>query len=103
MDELRRVGRGEAVSEPTLAEVRRRIDEVDERILDIIDQRFHLVTLAQAAKKREGIESPIDPGREDVIVQRAMRRASLLNAAEMRGLITAILSTCRRAVYAGPW
>lgn len=90
------------MSEPTLAEVRARIDEVDGRILDLVDERFHLVTLAAAAKSREGVAERVDPDREDEIVRRALRRASLLGENEVRGLFAAILATCRRAVFSAP-
>jgi chorismate mutase-like protein len=58
---------------PSLDDLRRRIDEIDDRLHDLLMERAGMVQAIGAAKQRDG--SPVfRPGREAAILRRLMRR-----------------------------
>lgn len=63
-------------SNPALAEMRRRIDAVDDRLLDLLADRARLMDEVRAAKSAEGGGDPrlARPGREQEILRRLVAR-----------------------------
>ncbi len=61
---------------PALAELRRRIDAVDDRLLDLLAERARLMDDVRAAKAAEGGTDPrlARPGREQAILRRLVAR-----------------------------
>jgi len=67
---------GEATMPPTpsdLAELRRRLDEIDDRLHDLLIERAEIVS-AVAASKKEGNLPAFQPGREAQIIRRLVDR-----------------------------
>lgn len=62
-----------ATSPSTLDELRRRIDEIDDRLHDLIMQRAEIVETIAGAKKRDGVGT-LRPGREASILRRLVAR-----------------------------
>jgi chorismate mutase len=58
---------------PDLEELRRRIDEIDDRLQDLLIERFEIV-MRVAAEKRDGTLSPYQPAREAAIIRRLVVR-----------------------------
>jgi len=56
-----------------LGELRRRIDEIDDRLQELLIERFETV-LRVAAQKRDGSVSPYQPAREAQIIRRLIAR-----------------------------
>lgn len=63
-------------SNPALADLRRRIDAVDDRLLDLLGERARLMDEVRAAKSSEGKADPTlaRPGREQAILRRLVAR-----------------------------
>lgn len=61
---------------PALADLRRRIDAVDDRLLDMLGERARLMDEVRAAKAAEGDSEPrlARPGREQAILRRLTAR-----------------------------
>lgn len=57
------------MSEPDLDELRRQIDQVDSRLLELIHERVRLVLLVGAYKARHGL-AVYDPERERRLLER---------------------------------
>jgi chorismate mutase len=57
------------VSDPELDELRRAIDSIDARLLELIEERIRLVLEVGAHKKRRGI-AVYDPDRERRLLER---------------------------------
>lgn len=62
-------------SKPSLADLRRRIDEVDDQIHDLLMRRAEIVE-AIGERKKDGQVPAFQPGREAVILRRLMARHS---------------------------
>jgi chorismate mutase len=80
---------------PSLDDVRRGIDAIDDAILDLIEQRFQLVEQVKAAKTVEASPwpSPLRPAREMMILKRLLAKRSAALAPELlvrlwRGMVT---------------
>lgn len=58
---------------PSLDELRRRIDEVDDAMHDLLMQRTRLVEGVAALKRREGLPA-LRPAREALLIRRLLRR-----------------------------
>src|SRR5215471_11069342 len=58
---------------PNLSELRRRLDEIDDKLQDLLIERAEIVS-AVAASKREGNLSAFQPGREAEIIRRLVDR-----------------------------
>ena len=76
--------------------IRARIDEVDERLVRLIDQRAALVREAAALKAARGAPL-LDPAREEAILRRAAALAALPEPA-VRAAFTGILDACKLAI-----
>lgn len=73
---------GERMPEPSttssvipLGDVRRRIDDVDERLLELLAQRAELVAHVAEAKREKGIGT-VDPERENAVLKRLLDRGA---------------------------
>ncbi len=88
-----------------LEAVRRRIDEVDDRLADLLDERA-LLTAAAQQLKRVGGHAGRDPDREAQIVARMVQRAPDLGEVAltriMHTVITATLDAVRQRPDAAP-
>jgi chorismate mutase len=58
---------------PSLDDLRRRIDEIDDRLHDLVIERAEVVAAIAASKKEEGV-AMIRPGREALILRRLVAR-----------------------------
>ena len=58
---------------PNLAELRRRLDEIDDKLQDLLIERAEIVSIV-AASKREGNLAAFQPGREAQIIRRLVDR-----------------------------
>src|SRR5215813_10490786 len=56
-----------------LAELRRRLDEIDDRLQDLLIERTEIISIV-AANKREGNLAAFQPGREAQIIRRLVDR-----------------------------
>jgi len=90
-----------------LKELRKEIDEIDKRILDLLDERGRLVVKIGKIKRRAGIES-FSPEREKEIFEMLEKRKGFLSTEALRAIYREILSSCRRlerpirVCYLGP-
>ena len=57
-----------------LEELRRRIDEIDDRLLDLFIERIEIVSQVAAYKNSSGAVAPHQPAREAEIVRRLIER-----------------------------
>jgi chorismate mutase/prephenate dehydratase len=62
-----------ATRPPNLDELRRRVDEIDDRLHDLIMQRAEVIEEIAGTKKRDGIAT-MRPGREAMILRRLVAR-----------------------------
>jgi chorismate mutase len=62
-----------SVTTPDLEALRRRLDEIDDRLQDLLIQRAEIVTIVQASKK-EGNLPALQPAREAKIIRRLVGR-----------------------------
>lgn len=88
---------GAADGSPDLRALRRRIDELDERILELLDERCRTARLVGAAK--EGAGRPVvDHPREAKVVRRAGRRAreAELDEETVRRIYWGVVELARR-------
>ncbi|MCO5167167.1 MAG: chorismate mutase [Planctomycetes bacterium] len=84
-----------------LEDLRAEVDEVDARLLSLLERRARLAQAIGALKRDAGAPGPVrvDPAREaEVVARLAARAAPPLDAAAVRRLWTAILGECRRLV-----
>ena len=81
--------------------LRAEIDEVDDRLLELLARRARLAHAIGEVKRDAGL-ALVDPRREDVIKDRLAARAgpatAPLDASAVRRLWTAVLHECRRVV-----
>lgn len=78
-----------------LAELRGRIDALDEAVVALVAERAAVVDQIAALKAAEGVELR-DPGREQQIVDRLVAaRPPRLAPAGVEGLARAVLRACR--------
>lgn len=88
--------------EPTLEDLRTRIDQVDRELLTALARRAELARAVARMKRLGGIPA-VDPAREAVIVRTAVGRARPLRIPdeEVRDLAWRTLALCRRAQEGG--
>jgi chorismate mutase len=74
-----------AAEDAALDEIRREIDAIDDRLLDLLTRRFEAVGRVGAAKSHNGgnAASPIRPAREATILRRLLNRADSPVPAEL--------------------
>jgi chorismate mutase / prephenate dehydratase len=82
----------------TIDDIRRRIDAVDERILDLLEDRAKLAADAAAAKREAG-QALYDPEREQRVIAHvealhAARKAPHFPGASLRPVFREIISAC---------
>jgi chorismate mutase len=84
-----------------LDDVRRRIEEIDRRIIAALAERLQLARSAAAAKRAAGAPT-LDPPREAAVVRRAadLAREHDLPAEEVRTIFWHVIGLCRRAQVA---
>jgi chorismate mutase/prephenate dehydratase len=88
--------------------IRRRIDRIDEQLVDLLNRRARLA-LAAAAQKRQHRSAIYDPGRESGVLARVARHnGGPLAGASLRAIFREIISASRglevrlRVSYLGP-
>ena len=95
---------------PDLEELRRRIDEIDDRLQDLLIERMEIVSRVADSKQRSGGVAPHQPAREAEILRRLVARNSgALPAASLVRIWRELLAATTRmqgaftiAVYAPP-
>lgn len=99
--------------QPTIPDLRHRIDEIDTEILDLLNRRAGLALEIGALKSQAGTKEPkrpiYVPEREKAVLARlAERNKGPLDAAAVRSIYREIISACRalektlRVAYYGP-
>lgn len=81
----------------TLADYRRQIDALDDRLIALLAERFHIIRAVAALKAREGLPAVI-PARIDEVLNRCAAQAETagLSPAFVRALYQAIIAeACR--------
>lgn len=79
-----------------LEELRKSIDNIDERMLELLKERVALVDDIYAAKKEEGIRESFDSDREVTLLKSLRKQAeNRLSSAEVDAVFLQILSICR--------
>jgi len=86
------------VTPERLAELRSKIDNVDERLMNLLEERWCLVS-AVAKEKRAAHLPPLDDAREEEIVERFAQRARHVPRADAKGFALSVLSACRKAIF----
>ena len=80
----------------TLQQLRRQIDDVDRRILPLLNRRARLALRVGALKQRQGLK-PFDPARERAILRRlSAANPGPLSASALRAIYREILRQARR-------
>lgn len=80
-----------------LDDLRAEIDEIDDRIVDLLDQRVAKAALVGAAKMAAGLSQVFVPEREAVILQRLGRKPlKNIKAKELEKIYRQIFSVCRK-------
>lgn len=78
-----------------IEELRDAIDEIDEKILNLINQRLLLAAQIGRLKKQSGLEI-VDSGREKIILGRLLERnAGPLQENALHQIFTAIMAAAR--------
>ena len=81
---------------PDLKKKRKKIDQVDRRLLSLLNRRVRLVMQAIAIKKRTGEKMRI-PGREQEILEELiLKNKGPLREQELKRVFRAIIGMCRR-------
>ncbi|MBV9950224.1 MAG: chorismate mutase, partial [Myxococcales bacterium] len=91
----------------SLDDLRKRIDDVDDRILKLLDERASVV--AEVARvKREANLPTYDPERERLVLDRLASRAGPFPASAIRAVYREVMSACLaleqpiKVAYLGP-
>lgn len=83
-------------ADPDLAELRRAIDALDERILELVAERVRLVVAVGDVKRQKGL-GVYDPERERLILDRLCALATQpLDAATVRRIFERLIDESRR-------
>lgn len=89
----------------SIEEIRKKIDEIDEKILDLLTQRAQLAKEISKFKKGE----VLDPAREETVIRRLLSlNKGLISSEDIAFLFREIISICRklekplRVAYWGP-
>jgi chorismate mutase len=85
-------------TQETLEQLRRDIEEVDLRLVELIAQRVRLARQVGQLKRAAGLPT-LDPAREASVVRRAstLAREAGLMPEEMREIYWHVIGLCRRA------
>jgi len=81
------------VPPPDLSGLRERIDALDDKIIDLLDERASLMSDVAAAKRARG-KVLHDPEREDALIERVCARARLFPQHQVASVYGEILSAC---------
>ena len=93
------------LGEDPKAGVRRRIDDVDDRLADLLAERAALTALAQRVRRAAGEQvgaAGRDADRERRIAERMAERAPELGAERLRRVMDAVIVTALEAAREGP-
>jgi chorismate mutase/prephenate dehydratase len=91
----------------SLDDLRRRIDELDEGILKLLDERAHVVADVARAKRASNLPT-YDPERERQVLDRLAARAGRFPAEAIRAVYREVMSACLalqeplKVAYLGP-
>ncbi len=85
------------MAENLLDELRSKIDSTDDRIVDLLGERFRLISQVSELKKREGIDV-YHRGREQDILKRVVEKGTSLGLNELllEALFMQIFAVSRR-------
>jgi chorismate mutase/prephenate dehydratase len=95
------------MTSPTLDDLRKLIDEIDDRILELLDDRARVVAGVARAKRASNLPT-YDPDRERMILDRLAQRAGGFPAEAIRAVYREIMSACLalqeplKVAYLGP-
>lgn len=91
------------IPQTDLQGIRLQIDQIDEQILALLQERARLALEAQQVKTESGLP-PSDSLREETILRRLVERSSgTLPAEAVRGIFREIISCCKKVQgTAGP-
>jgi chorismate mutase len=76
-----------------LESLRRRIDSIDNQIVDLLDERASIVRGVLLAKQARGMALH-DPAREDALIERLCTRARRFPAQKVAVIYTEIMAAC---------
>lgn len=84
------------IDDPEITDLRKRIDQIDHAILDLLAERLSVVHAVGEEKQRKGL--PVfDPKREERLLARLVESAPLgLDEQSIRSIFAAIVSESRR-------
>ncbi len=90
-----------------IEKIRKKIDHLDEKILDLLDERGKLTAEIGEIKKEKGLK-PFSPERENKILSKLDKRETALPTEGLKAIYREIISSCRRiqepvrVCYLGP-
>ena len=80
------------MNEPTLKELRKKIDAIDDSILELLRKRISVAKEIGKAKKNSLI---YDPEREKMVIQRLLLLAPDIESEALSNIYTSIITLCR--------
>ncbi len=84
------------IDDPAISELRKRIDEIDQRLLTLIAERLEIVHQVGEEKRQKGLRV-FDAKREELLLQKLIVSAPKeLDEAAVRNMFAAIVGECRR-------
>ena len=83
---------------PDLKKKRKEIDQVDRRLLGLLNRRVRLVMQAMAIKKRTGEKMRIPAREREILEELILKNKGPLREHELKKMFRAILGMCRRHV-----
>jgi len=83
---------------PGLKKKRKQIDRVDQRLLNLLNERIRLVSEAIAIKKVTGEKLRILQREREILEKLKLRNKGPLKEEELKKIFRAILGMCRRQV-----
>lgn len=84
------------IDDPTISELRRKIDALDQRLLALIAERLEIVHEVGEEKRKKGLRV-FDPAREELLLLRLIQTAPApLDEQAVRNMFAAIVRECRR-------
>ncbi len=80
----------------TIGDLRKTIDELDDRLLSLLNERARAARQIGLLKQKQGLEI-LDPDREAVVLDRiAAHNMGPLNDHQVRAIFSLIVSSCRK-------
>lgn len=85
-----------------LSELRKAIDQVDDHILELIQQRASLAEQVAVAKRKQQMQAVYVPERERAILARMVNsNASVLSSSDIEAIYQALINGCRNLQFGG--